>query len=156
MAYATWSPFREVDALRREIDRIFEGHGLERWTFPFSRFSFLPGRSARAYPLMNISEDPDHYYIEALAPGLNTENLKVAVVGEQLTIEGEKENPGRELKSEAWHRNERSAGRFVRTLTLPGEVEQDKVQVSYRNGLLEITLPRAAATKPRQIAVNVA
>src|SRR5262249_1450912 len=123
---------------------------------PFSRFSFLPGRAARAYPLINVSEDNDHYYLEALAPGLKTQNLKVSVVGDQLTIEGEKENPARELKSEAWHRNEGSAGRFIRSLSLPGEVEPEKVNANYRNGLLEIVLPKAAASKPRQIAVNVA
>lgn len=156
MAYASWDPFREIDVLRREVDRIFESQGLDRWTFPFSRFSFLPGRSARTYPLINISDDPENYYLEALAPGLNTEGLKVTVVDNQLTIQGEKLSPGKDVKAEAWHRNERGAGRFQRTLKLPGEVEQDKVQASYASGLLRITLPKAEATRPRQVAVAVA
>jgi HSP20 family protein len=118
--------------------------------------SFLPGRSARAYPLLNVSEDGDHYYIEALAPGLNAESLKVSVVEDQLTIEGEKASPGQNVKSEAWHRNERSTGRFIRTLTLPNQVQQEKVSATYHNGLLNITLPKTEAAKPRQIAVTVA
>ncbi len=57
---------------------------------PFCRFAFLPGRAARWYPQMNISEDADHFYVEPLAPGLTPDSLKVSVARNQLTISGEK------------------------------------------------------------------
>lgn len=156
MAYASWNPFAEIDGMRREIDRIFEGHGLSRWSFPFSRFSFLPGRSARAYPLINIAEDEQAYTVEALAPGLETGTLKISVVNGQLVMEGQKAEARKGLKPEAYHRNERSAGTFRRTVQLPGEIDAERVTAEYRNGLLRVTLPKAEAAKPRQITVNVA
>ncbi|MCL5271625.1 MAG: Hsp20/alpha crystallin family protein [bacterium] len=151
----TWDPFRELDALRREIDRSL-GFGDGGWRFPFSRFSFLPGRAARGYPLLNLSEDGDNFYVEALAPGIDLATLKVAVVRDQLQISGAKHEAGRDAKPEAFHRNERAAGRFVRTIALPAEVDEAKVKAEYNNGLLTITLPKHERAKPRQITVNVA
>ncbi|HOE94949.1 MAG TPA: Hsp20/alpha crystallin family protein [Candidatus Sumerlaeota bacterium] len=149
-----WDPMREFANLRRELDRFFERTD-NYWTFPFTRFSFLPGRAARAYPLLNISEDADNVYIEALAPGVDPQSLKVEVIRDQLSISGEKPAAVPDGKAEGYHRNERAAGRFVRTFTLPAEVEQDKVDAEYRDGLLTITLPKAEAAKPRQITVNM-
>lgn len=156
MALMTWDPLREMEALHREIDRIFENvGGGAHWSFPFSRFSFLPGRSSRAYPLLNMSEDADSIYVEALAPGLDPKSLKVTVVRNQLSISGEKARCAENVKPEAWHRNERAAGGFVRTIALPGDVDDAKIKAEYKNGLLTITMPKAEAAKPRQITVNV-
>jgi HSP20 family protein len=150
----TWDPFRELDALRRELDRklnLTNGG----WHFPFTRFSFLPGRAARAYPLINLSEDENNYYLEALAPGIDPKSLKVSVVGDQLTISGEKPATGKDVPAEAYHRCERAAGRFVRSLTLPGEIDENKVKAEYQNGMLQITLAKHEQAKPRQISVKV-
>lgn len=156
MALMTWDPLREMEALHREIDRLFDNMGVSQWTFPFTRFSFLPGRSSHMYPLLNMSQDADHIYVEALAPGLDPKSLKITVVRDQLTISGEKMRTSEEVKPEAWHRNERAAGNFVRTITLPMEVEDAKTKAEYKNGLLTITMPKAEAAKPKQITVNVA
>jgi len=145
----------EMERLRREIDRVFEGQDVGRWTFPFSRFSFLPGQSARAYPLLNVREEADGYRVDALAPGIDPQSLKVSVTGRQLTIEGEKKDAGEEIKPEAYHRCERSTGKFIRSLTLPAEIDAEKVTAQYRDGLLSLTLPKAAGARPRQIAINV-
>ncbi|MDX9972822.1 MAG: Hsp20/alpha crystallin family protein [FCB group bacterium] len=153
MAWRTWDPWREMDALRREINRVLEGAG--NGDQPFARAGFLPGRAARAYPLLNMHDDKDNVYIEALAPGLNTESLQLTVHRDTLRMEGEKQAISQEVKPEAWHRSERSAGRFVRTVTMPAEVDSDKVSASYQNGILRITMPKAEKAKPRQIAVNV-
>lgn len=155
MTLTRWNPLRELDQLHREIDRLFNGHSTEQWTSPFSRFSFLPGRAARAYPLLNIREEDDIYSVEALAPGIDPKSLKVSVVGNQLQIEGEKTATAEAVKAEAYHRSERSAGRFVRSLTLPTDVDAGKVKADYRHGLLTIRLPKAASARPRQIAVSV-
>lgn len=153
MALWTWDPFQELEALRRQVERAFEDYrgGRRR----FSRTAFLPGLSARSYPLLNINEDADTVYVEALAPGLAPESLDITVRDNVLRIAGEKPTVNPDVKAEAFHRNERSAGRFVRTLSLPTAVDPAKVKASYANGLLTITLPKTAEAKPRQIEVSV-
>ena len=146
---------REMERLRRDIDGAFDNCGVSRWTFPFSRISFLPALGARAYPLLNIAEDADAIHVEALAPGVDPESLKVTVAGGQLTLAGEKKGLDDGVKPEDYHRNERSAGKFVRMIELPAEVEADKVEAIYKSGLLRIKLPKAETAKPKQITVNV-
>lgn len=153
MAFMTWDPFRELEALRREVDRAFEDYGVgDR---PSSRFSFLPGVSARTYPLLNVNEDNDNIYVQALAPGLDTDSLEISVQAGALRIAGEKAALNADIKPEAFHRRERAAGRFTRTLNLATEVDADKVGAAYKNGLLEITLPKAEKAKAKQIKVDV-
>ena len=150
---AQWVPFEGMDELRREVDRAFEDFGLRSFG-PF-RTAFLPGRAARGYPLMNLYEDKDAVYVEALAPGVNPQSLNVSVVRNTLTVSGEKP-PSTEVKPEAFHRNERAAGRFSRSIELPVEVDETKVKADYKNGLLLVTMPKAEAAKPKQINVQVA
>lgn len=154
MVLRRWDPFHELERLRREIDQAFDDYGTWRW--PFSRTSFLPALGARSYPLMNVGEDKDSVYVEALAPGLDPDSLEISVQQGQLRIAGEKPSITPEVKPEAYHRSERSAGRFIRTITLPTEVDADKVKAQYKNGLLLITLPKQEEAKPRQISVEVA
>jgi HSP20 family protein len=145
----------EMTRMRREIDRILGDDGFPSWTFPFSRISFLPGRASRAYPLINVSEDHDNVYVDALAPGLDPSTLNVSVAGDQLAISGEKRALPKSVKPELVHRSERSAGQFSRTLALSYDVESEKVQANYENGVLKIVLPKIEAAKPRQIQVQV-
>lgn len=145
-------PFRDFDQLRREIDRAFTNLGVD------TRFrnAFLPGRAARAYPLVNMWEDADTVTIEALAPGVNPDSFDINVLRNQVTISGEKTRAPEDIKPEQYHRAERAAARFVRTLTLPGEVDDKRVTAEYRNGVLRLTLPKAEAAKPKKIAVKAA
>jgi len=141
--------------MRGEIDRILGEDRLPAWTFPFSRVSFLPGRAARAYPLLNLSEDRDNIYVDALAPGVKPDTLKVSVTGDQLIIAGEKSPLPQDIRPEAIHRGERSAGEFVRAFSIPADVDSNEVEASYKNGLLRIVLPKTEAAKPKQIPVKV-
>jgi len=147
--------FEDMERMRGEIDRILDEDRFSSWTFPFSRISFLPGRASRVYPLINISEDKDNIYVEALAPGLEPEALNVSVTGDQLVISGEKKPLPKSVRQELVHRTERSAGHFARSLSLAVGVEGDKVQASYTDGVLKVVLPKVEAAKPRQIAVTV-
>jgi HSP20 family protein len=105
--------------------------------------------------LVNLSEDEGNLYVEALAPGVDPKSLDLSVLQGALTIKGEK--PGlAQVTADAYHRNERAAGRFTRTIELPVEVDATHVKADYRNGLLVVTLPKAAAAKPKQIQINVA
>lgn len=150
----TWNPWNAMEAIRRDIDRAFANTGFS--TEPLFRTAFLPGRAARRYPLITLSEDREHVYIEALAPGIDPASLDLAVLRNVLTITGEKRRHPEDIKPEAFHRSERAAGKFVRTIDLPVEVDADQIKATYKDGLLIITLPKAAVAKPRQINVQVA
>lgn len=148
-----WDPFSGLESWRRELERTVGNAWPERRPRAW-RVAFLPGRGARQYPLVNLSEDEGNVYVEALAPGVDPKSLELSVVQGSLTIKGEK--PGlAQVAAEAYHRNERAAGRFLRTIELPAEVEAGKVRADYRNGLLLITLPKAEAARPRQVPITV-
>ena len=151
---STWNPWHDIEALRRDIDRAFNNVGQTNG--PSFRSAFLPGRAARQYPLVNLSEDGDHLYVEALAPGVDPTTIDVAVMRNVLTLSGEKRRLPEELKPEAIHRSERAAGKFVRNIELPVEIDSDHVKAEYKHGLLMVTLPKAAVAKPKQINVSVA
>jgi len=152
MTMPVWEAFAEMEALRREMERRFTDAGPGYGRAP--RVAFLPGRGARQYPLVNVSEDEQNVYIEALAPGVDPKSLDLSVMEGALTIKGEK--PGlAQVSAEAYHRNERAAGRFVRTVELPLVVDAGKVSADYRNGLLLVTLPKAESALPRQVPITV-
>lgn len=156
MSMTIWNPFREMEAIRREVERAFETFGeRRRRVWPFSGAPFLPELSARAFPLVNMGEDKDNVYVEALAPGVNPDTLDITVIRNSLRIAGEKLALSEKIKLEDFHRQEREAGNFVRVITLPIEVQGDKVKAEYKNGLLMITMPKAEQAKPKRITVNV-
>jgi len=102
-----------------------------------------------------LAQDRDHVYIEALAPGLDPNAIDLSVVRNVLTISGEKRRHAEDIKPEAFHRNERAAGKFIRTIELPVEVNADQVKAEYKHGILMVTLPIAEAAKPKQISIHV-
>jgi HSP20 family protein len=151
---AEWNPWQGLESLRHEVNRAFEDFGFR--TEPFSRSAFLPGRAARRYPLINLHEDRDQVYVEALAPGVDPASLQLTVVRNTLTITGEKRRVPGEVKPEAFHRSERATGKFVRSIELPVEVDENTVKADYQNGLLVVTLPKTEKARPKQINVQVA
>jgi len=147
---ALYDPFREFERLRRRAERGAGGSppGGRDW-----RMAFLPGRAARQYPLVNLHDDGETFTVEALAPGLDPAQIEVTVVRNTLSIAGEKPGPTN-VAPERIHRSERSAGRFVRTVELPTEVDADRVNAQYLNGLLVVSIPRAASARPRRVSVQ--
>jgi len=154
---AEWNSWQGIEAVRRDIDRAFEQAGFRSGVRNGHSFptAFLPGRAARAYPLMNVSEDANALYVAALAPGLDPAAVQLTVQDNRLTITGEKRRLAAEVQPEAFHRSERAAGKFVRTITLPVEVNHEQVQADYKHGLLLITFPKAEKAKPKQISVRL-
>ena len=132
----------EFDRLRQEVDRLF--NGFSTGSEPF--FS-------RVYPALNVSEDTDALYVRAELPGVKADSLEVSVVEGRLLIKGERKIAVEEEKT-GYHRREREAGIFRRTLTLPSQVNAGKVYASLKNGVLTIVLPKAEEAKPRKIAVK--
>lgn len=152
---ATWDPFEGLQSLQRDIDQAFQRAGPQY--HPAFRAAFLPGRGAREYPLVNLYEDPDNVHVEALAPGADPASFNITMIGRTLTISGEKPRVPGEVKPEAFHREERAAGRFNRNIEIPMDVEQGEgLSGQYRNGLLLVTLPKSEKAKPKQIKIQVA
>ncbi len=150
---AEWNPFKDLATLRQENNRTFEGFGVGQ--DPLRQVAFLPGRGPRRYPLINLLEDKDHIYIEALTPGVDPKSLDISVTHNRLTMAGEKTLIAEDVQAEAFHRNERASGKFVRTVDLPLEVDGGSVQAEYKNGLLVLTIPKAEKAKPKQITVTI-
>ncbi len=144
-----WNFLKEMDQLQSQLGELSRLNAVSGWP----RMAFLPGVSARHFPMMNISSDDQNIVVEALAPGLDTESLKVTALRDKLTISGEKAPI--KVDSEKFHRNERSAGKFTRTIELPNPIDPDKVQAEYNNGILKITLPKAEEARPRQIEIRL-
>ena len=102
---------------------------------------------------MNVWEDNDTVFVEAELPGLDLKDLEIYVTGRnQLTLKGErKQNPPEQA---VWHREERGTGSFARVLTLPVQVDADKVDARFENGVLLVKLAKHEAAKPRKITVK--
>lgn len=135
--------FQEMDMLRREFDQIFRGTG---------RHGFLPGIGAGEYPRINLSADDNNYYLEALVPGIDPKDIDLNLMQGTLTLSGERKAD--ESNGRTWHRHERGAGKFMRTIELPDAVDSSKVEAEYRNGVLLITLPKPQSEKPKKISVK--
>jgi HSP20 family protein len=142
----TWSwrsPFRELERMRREMDRLFGD--LTEGIFREPR--------AGLYPLVNVTEGSDNYYIRAELPGIKAEDLDVSVTGNSLSIAGERKIPAEDEKAK-YHRREREAGKFSRIISLPAQVDTTRVEASCVDGILTVVLPKSEAAKPKQITVK--
>ena len=141
----------DLERMQHGINRLLGTKSPFGWTAPFSRISFLPARAARGYPLLNVAEDSDNFYVDAMAPGLDPGKIDISITGNQLVISGEKAPLPKSVKSEKVHRNERAAGKFIRSLTLSGDVESKTISASYVAGILKVKLPKSEAAKPKKI-----
>ena len=109
--------------------------------------------SAGVFPLINLTEDKDNYYVRAELPGVKGEELDIQVTGKNLAISGERKIAAVE-EGARYHRREREAGTFSRMIGLPGEVNSNNVEASLENGILSIIVPKAEIAKPKQITVK--
>ena len=114
-------------------------------------FGLLPlGR--QTFPVFNVWEDEGNLYAEAEIPGLKMDDLEVLVMGDELTVKGERKDI--EKQDVTYHLRERGVGEFSRVLSLPMEVDPEKVQATLRDGVLSITMPKAQNMLPRKIEVK--
>lgn len=135
--------FSDFDQVRREMLRLLDtatGDGA-------------PDPGAGVFPPMNISQDDDAFYLRAEVPGIKPTELSIFALRNRVSISGKREIP-RENERASYHRKERLEGAFNRTVTLPVEVDPDRVDARYADGVLTLILPKAEQTKPRQIAVR--
>lgn len=137
------SPFSDYEDLRRDMLRLFDAVSGER-----SREV-----GAGVSPPMNIAEDNDNFYVRAELPGIKASDVSVTALRNRLSISGKREISPEDEKV-SYHRKERAEGSFSRVVTLPAEVDTERVEARYADGILTLKLPKAAEAKPRQIAVK--
>jgi HSP20 family protein len=141
-------PFLE---LRRATNRLFDdfsrGFGLSErfWSEPISLTSDVSGAQ---WPSVDMSETDNDVLITAELPGVNKDNLGISLSDSSINISGEK-NEKEEDKGKDYYRLERSYGSFRRSFSLPCEIDEDKVDASFKNGVLKITLPKTEAARKR-------
>jgi HSP20 family protein len=109
--------------------------------------------AAGVFPPMNITQDDDAFYLRAEIPGVKAAELSISALRNRVTIAGKREIP-REQDRVSYHRKERPEGNFNRVVALPAEVDAERVDARYAEGILTLTLPKAEQAKPRQIAVK--
>jgi HSP20 family protein len=144
--WPTWewrSPLGELERMRREMDRLSEG-----LTSPLFREPL-----AGVFPLMNVTEDGDNYYVRAELPGIKADELNISLTGNSLSVAGERTIPAENEKAR-YHRREREAGKFSRVASLPSQVDTSKVEARCVDGVLTVVLPKPEEAKPKQIAVK--
>jgi HSP20 family protein len=139
-------PFREVSRLRREMDRLWEDF-------------FGPGpRALRPWseawiPAVDVAEAANKVTVKAEVPGLDPKEIDISLVGDLLTIKGEKKSE-REEKKENYQLVERSYGSFSRAIRLPAAVDADKIEARYDQGVLTVTCPKKKGVKPKAITIK--
>lgn len=143
-----WRPFREIARLRQEMDRLWDEY------FGTGRRALQPLEETWV-PAVDVAETADKITVKAEIPGMEPKDIEISMVGDTLTIKGEKKVE-REEKEENYHLIERSYGSFSRSMKMPAAVDPDKVEATYKNGVLTIVLPKKEEVKPKTIEIKTA
>lgn len=135
-----WDPF---SIFGHESNRFFEGMRRE-FSAPERNWS----------PALDVTETETAYVVEADIPGLDKDDVKIEVLGNTLTIQGERKHET-EKEEGGFHRIERHCGSFHRSIEVPAGFDEGKIEAKFENGVLQVTLPKHESAKPKQIAVEV-
>ncbi len=150
MTLIRWNPnatARDLATMRDEMDRVFDS---------FVGRSFLrPWEGGSIVPPVDVEETPEGFVFRADLPGIDPKAVKVSLHGDTLTLRGERKRQG-EKREGAVHRSERVFGSFERSFTLNAPVKGDQVKASYKDGVLEIAVPKAEEARSREIEVQIA
>jgi HSP20 family protein len=151
MAIVRWDPFRELEEMSDRLNRVFARGALSRGSAEeakdtMTRFDWAP--------TVDIAETAEEFQIKAELPEVKKEDVKVAVDQRVLRIEGERKQE-KEEKGKKFHRVERSYGSFLRTFTLPDNVDEGNVKAEFKDGVLNVRLPKTEKAKPKAIDIKV-
>jgi HSP20 family protein len=153
-AVTPWRPFMDLTRWERDMDRMMEDF-FGRRVSPWRPGSWFRGDelAARA-PAVDLFEEKDDIVVKAELPGMDKDSIEVNLTDSTLTIKGEKKKE-EEVKEENYYRSERTYGSFVRNVELPKAVHTDKVKATFKNGILEIRIPKTEEAKAKEIKVKV-
>ena len=146
MTITRFTPMTDFVSLREAMDRLFEDS--------FIRPTTMTGLAAGQIALpVDLWETGDAYHLRADVPGITPDAIDINVTADTLSITGEVKGQS-DVANEGWLRQERRVGKFQRAFTLPVQIDPDKVQANFTNGVLELVLPKADQVKPRTVKVN--
>ncbi len=142
-----WRPFQELEDMDRWLDEAFGRPFLPGvWRrFPVAEKEWLPA--------VEMFEKEDKFVVKAELPGMKHEDVDISVTDDTLTIKGDKRSE-KEVKEEDYYFSERSFGSFLRSIALPSNVDAEKIEASFDDGVLEIDLPKVPEVKPKKITVS--
>jgi HSP20 family protein len=138
MFYRTLDPWRQINDIQREMNRLFDGR---------------TGRKRFEYPAINIWTDTDKAMVTAELPGYDKKEVDISLTGDLLRIHGSRTAP-KCTEDECFHRQERNYGVFDREIKLPFAVDQNRVEAAFEKGILSISLNRAEEDKPKKIEIR--
>lgn len=142
-----WRPFRDLEEMRTRFDDM-----LGRPLLP-AVWRRIPTMEMGWAPAIDVFEKDDRFVVKAELPGMKEEDINISVVGDTLTIKGERQVES-EVKDDDYYYCERSYGTFSRSLAVPFNVDTKKIEANYEDGVLEISLPKIPAVKPKKISVS--
>lgn len=142
-----FQPRRPIGTLRGDLDAVF--NTLLHNSLAPRR---VPSTSAARFPQVNVQELTDTFVVEAELPGVNAANIEVVVLGNELTLKGERTLSGEDATRV--YRRERPSGKFLRVLQFPCELDANDVKAELKNGVLTVTLSKAAAARPKKITIT--
>ncbi|HWA27176.1 MAG TPA: Hsp20/alpha crystallin family protein [Lacunisphaera sp.] len=143
-----WNPFQELEQMHARLSSLFEG-GRQNGRAGHN----LPALETWA-PVVDIVEDDRAYLVKAELPGIRKEDVQVTLEDGVLTISGERKQEHEE-KTRKFHRVERSYGSFTRSFGLPDNIDAEKIEARFRDGILAVAIAKSESARPRQIEVKV-
>jgi HSP20 family protein len=142
-----WEPFRNLGDIQSEVNRLFDAFS--------GRAMPATGSQGRSWvPPLDMHETSDELVLRVELPGVREKDVVVSITGDFLTIKGERRWDA-ENKDQKFLHVERAYGQFERLIQLPMAVQSDKVKASFRDGVLEVTLPKAEQLRPREIKIDI-
>lgn len=151
MSLVKWDPFRELEEMSTRLNRIFgnplaPGGGVDSGKDAMTSFDWSPR--------VDVVETPEEFQIKAELPEVKKDDIKLSVDGGVLRLEGERKQE-KEEKGKKYHRIERSYGSFLRTFTLPDNVDETKVRADFKDGILNVRLPKSEKAKQKNLEVKI-
>jgi HSP20 family protein len=143
MALIRWQPFSEIDMLRRQMDRLFDG--ITTWEGSDLTVSV---------PAVELSDEGDHLILKAEIPGMDAKDLDISVMRQAVMLKGERRIEEKH-EDKGYFRSEFRYGSFARTIPLPTDVRNDNVTAEYKDGVLKLTLPKAEDARDRAVKISV-
>ena len=144
-----WDPFRNMTDIQGEVSRLFDSF-LGRPT------ASTTGSAVRTWtPVLDMHETKDDLVLNFELPGVSEKDVSLSITGDLLTLKGERTFNRESSEEESVHRVERIYGKFERSVQLPMPVQAEKVKATYRDGVLEVTLPKSEEVKPKAIKIDI-
>ncbi|MGE5239344.1 MAG: Hsp20/alpha crystallin family protein [Chloroflexota bacterium] len=151
MAVVKWSPLKELEDMRRDMDRLFD-----EFFSPVRRRRTWPARTegGTIVPSIDLYDRKAEIVLKVELPGVSRENIELTITKESLMIKGEIKKD-EDVKEEDYYVSERAFGSFSRTIALPVEVESEKAKAMFKDGVLEVALPKRQEAQPKEVKIEV-